>query len=159
MGKTQRRRRAESKTDYKSRFALLKSEKPRLVVRKTNRYVIAQIVESEQAQDKTLVKVSSKDLLQFGWPKDKTGSLKSLHAAYLTGFLLGKKLKGQLKEAVFDMGLNRNVHGSRIFALLKGAIESGIHIPHSHDALPTEERLKSNKNLFKLLEEVKGKIK
>ena len=37
MPKVQRRRRIEAKTDYKARFNLLKSEKPRLVVRKTNR--------------------------------------------------------------------------------------------------------------------------
>ncbi len=60
--KTQRRRRLETKTDYKARLALLKSEKPRLVIRKSNRYILAQIVLSEIAQDKILFRVSSKDL-------------------------------------------------------------------------------------------------
>ena len=60
--KLPRRRRLESKTDYKSRLALLKSEKPRLVVRKTNRYIIVQIVSSEIAQDKILVGKTSKKL-------------------------------------------------------------------------------------------------
>jgi len=42
--KLPRRRRIASKTDYKARLSLLKSEKPRLVVRKTNRYIIAPII-------------------------------------------------------------------------------------------------------------------
>ena len=61
--KTVRRRRQEGKTDYKARLALLISEKPRLIVRKTNRYVIAQIVRTEIAQDKVVVGTTSKVLL------------------------------------------------------------------------------------------------
>jgi len=153
--KTLRRRRKEAKTDYKARFNLLKSGKPRLVVRKTNRYILAQIVETEIAQDKVLVKVSSKDLLEKGWPKEKFGSLKSLQAAYLTGFLLGKKAKQ--KELILDIGLNRNVRGSRIFAVLKGAIDAGIKIHHDSSVLPTEERLKANEKLKDLLK-IKEKL-
>ena len=38
--KTIRKRRYEGKTDYKARFFLLKSGKPRVVFRKTNRYLL-----------------------------------------------------------------------------------------------------------------------
>ena len=155
--KTQRRRRKQAKTDYKSRLALLKSEKPRLVVRKTNRYIIAQIVESKAAQDKVIAKVSSKDLLDSGWPKEKSGSLKSIVAAYLTGFLLVKKLKDKPKEVILDSGLQRNIHGSRIYATLKGAIDAGLSIPHKKEALPSDERLKSNEKTSDLLK-LKEKI-
>ena len=62
--KTLKRRRHEARTDYRIRLALLKSEKPRLVVRKTNRYIIAQIVESDIAQDKIIVGLTSKSLLE-----------------------------------------------------------------------------------------------
>lgn len=153
--KTPRRRRREAKTDYKSRFNMLKSEKPRLVIRKTNYYIIAQIVESEMAQDKTTTRASSKELLQKGWPKEKRGSLKSLQAAYLTGYLLAKK--SQAKEVILDIGLQRNVSGSRVYATLKGAIEGGLKIQHSSKILPTESRLKDNEKLKDLLK-IKDKL-
>ena len=50
--KSIKRRRREGKTDYKARLAMLKSEKPRLVIRKSNRYLVVQIVGSEIAKDK-----------------------------------------------------------------------------------------------------------
>jgi large subunit ribosomal protein L18 len=154
MPKTQRRRRRERKTDYHARFAMLKSGKRRLVVRKTNKYILAQVVESEVAQDKVIARASSKDLLAKGWPKEKEGSLKSIAAAYLTGMLLAKKLKTSKggDKIIFDMGLYRTVHGSRIFAALKGAIDGGMQIPHNPEALPTMERIESN-------EKTKGLIK
>lgn len=155
--KTQKRRRKQAKTDYKSRFALLKSEKPRLVVRKTNKYIIAQLVESETAQDKVIAKVSSRDLLQKGWPKEKEGSLKSLVGAYLTGFLLAKKLKRKPTEVILDSGLQRNVKGSRIYATLKGAVDAGLNVIHDQSSLPSDERLKSNEktaDLIKLREKL-----
>ena len=156
--KTQRRRRLEKTTDYKARLALLKSKKPRLVVRKSNRYINAQIVESNLAQDKIISSVSSKDLLEKGWPKENSGSLKSLSAAYLTGFMLGKKLKGKLGEVVLDLGLQRNVQGSRIYSLVKGTVDSGIAVIHDKKALPTEERINSNEKLKKIFSKVKEKI-
>jgi large subunit ribosomal protein L18 len=153
--KTLKRRRKQAKTDYKARFTMLKSGKPRLVVRKTNRYILAQVVESEVAQDKVVVKASSKELLEKGWPKEKSGSLKSLQAAYLTGFLLGKKSKQ--KNLILDIGLNRTVKGSRIFATLKGAIDAGMNIPHNKSALPSEERLNASEKLKDLLK-IKEKL-
>jgi large subunit ribosomal protein L18 len=41
MTKINRRRRREGKTDYSKRINLLKSGAPRIVFRKTNRYLIA----------------------------------------------------------------------------------------------------------------------
>ena len=38
--KTVRKRRHEGRTDYKARMQLLKSEKPRVVFRKSNRYCL-----------------------------------------------------------------------------------------------------------------------
>ena len=156
--KTQKRRRMEGKTDYQARFNLLKSGNSRFVVRKTNRYIIVQIAESEIAQDKIIARASSKELLEKGWPKEKEGSLKSLQAAYLTGFLLAKKVSKIIKHAVLDSGINRNIHGSRIYAALNGALGGGLKIPHSDDALPSEERLKENTNLFKLMQSIKEKM-
>jgi len=158
MSKTLKRRRKERKTDYKSRFNLLKSEKPRLVVRITNRYVIVQIVESEIAQDRVIAKATSKDLLLKGWPKEKEGSLKSLPAAYLTGFLLVKNLKVKINEAILDIGLQRNIAGSRIYATLKGAVDAGLKIPHNPKSFPSQERIEKNENLKTIFEKVKGAL-
>ena len=82
--RTMRKRRRQNRTDYKARIALLKSEKPRVVVRKTNRYILSQLISSDLAQDKVSIGANSKELLLFGWPKDKEGALKSLPASYLT---------------------------------------------------------------------------
>ena len=147
-----RQRRLEAKTDYKARLAMLKSSEKRLVVRKTNKYIIAQIVETSEAQDKILIGANSKDLLEKGWPKDKEGSLKSLPAAYLTGFTLGKMAaEKKINSAIFDIGLNRNVMKSRIYAVLKGALDAGLKIPHNPDALPTLADLQKNEKLKNLI--------
>lgn len=153
-----RRRRREGKTDYKARLTMLKSDKPRIVIRKTNRYVIIQLVKSDIAQDKVISGISSKNLLAFGWPKEKIGSLKSLPAAYLAGFLLGEQIKEKTKHAIFDIGMNRNVHQSRIYAVLKGLLDSGISIPHNKEALPSDEILKKSEESKKLIDSLKKKI-
>lgn len=153
--KTIRRRRLEKKTDYKLRFGLLKSGKTRLVIRKTNKYLIAQIVSTEIAQDKVLIGMSTKDLLSNGWPKEKSGSLKSLPACYSLGFILGKEMKTKkISESILDLGMHRNIHKSRIYALVKGVIDAGISIPCSEEALPTEQDLKRNDSLTKIMEKI-----
>jgi len=156
--RTVRRRRLEGKTDYKARLALLKSNKPRLVVRKTNRYIIAQLVKTEIAQDSILAGFSSKDLLTKGWPKELSGSLKSRAAAYLTGFALANKIKGKIKEAILDIGMNRNIQKSRIYAVLKGALDAGINIPHNPEALPSDEELKKNEKTSSFIDKLKGAL-
>ena len=141
-----RRRRIEAKTDYKARLALLKSGKPRLVVRKTNRYIIAQIVTSEDAQDKVVVGITSKILLTKGLSEESAGSLKSLGAAYLTGFLLGKKaLSMGIKEAILDAGMYINIQNSRIYAALKGVADSGLKVPFNDKVFTQMESIKSGK--------------
>ena len=157
MRRTFRRRRKEQKTDYRARLALLKSQKPRLIIRKTNRAIIAQIVVSEGAQDKVLITVTSRDLLAQGWPKESQGSLKSLPAAYLTGFLIAKKIKAKTPQAILDLGLQRNIPRSRLYAVLKGAIDAGLSVPHSAEVLPTSEILAKHK-LNNLMEGIKHKL-
>lgn len=143
--RTIKRRRLEAKTDYGARLALLKSQKPRLVVRRTNRYMVAQIVSSNIAQDKVIVGVTSKDLLSNGWPKENLGSLKSKAAGYLTGLLLGEKAKSKVKEAILDLGMHRNIPKSRIYAVVKGVIDSGLKVPCKEDSLPTIEEIENEK--------------
>ena len=96
--KTLKRRRMENKTDYSIRIKLLKAEVPRVVFRKSGRYIIAQYVTSNEARDNIVTGVTSKILSKYGWPEDMIGSLKSLPASYLTGFILGKKIiEGNLR--------------------------------------------------------------
>ena len=85
------RRKREGRTNYKRRLALLKSRKPRLVIRKTNTQIILQIVEYQPDGDKILCGTSSLSLKKLGW----SYSCKSLPACYLTGLLLGSKAKGK----------------------------------------------------------------
>lgn len=136
------KRRKKGKTDYKARIELLKSSKPRIVFRKTNRYIIGQCVKSEEAKDYVKVGIISKELLNYGWPEDMKGSLKSLPASYLTGFLLGKKmLDNDFKEGILDIGLLRNIKKSRIYSFLKGLVDSGIKIKIKDDTFPDEKRI------------------
>ena len=115
--KIQKRRRRENKTDYLKRLKLLKGEKPRVVFRKTNRYLIAQYVLSEEAQDKIIIGMDSRELNKYGWPKEAQGSLKSTTSAYLMGYLIGKRiLKEKLENPVLDSGMNIVLHKSKIFA-------------------------------------------
>lgn len=159
MVHTVKQRRLEAKTDYKARLALLKSGKPRLVIRKTNKRIIAQIVESQISQDRIILGVHSGMLLSKGWPKEKEGSLKSKPACYLTGFMLGNAAKSKINgEVILDIGMHRNIKKSRIYAVLKGAIDAGLKIPHKDIALPTEESLSKNKNHGGIFDKLKKNI-
>ncbi|MCD6348874.1 MAG: 50S ribosomal protein L18 [Candidatus Korarchaeota archaeon] len=133
------RRRREGKTDYKKRLALLKSGLPRMVVRRTNRYIIVQFVRFKPVGDEVIAHALSKELEKFGWPYGG----KNLPAAYLTGYLAGLRAKkAGVEKAVLDIGRFPSAKGSRLYAALKGALDAGIEVPHSPEILPVEERIK-----------------
>ena len=126
------RRRREVRTDYHQRLRLLKSGKPRLVARKSNRHVTAQLVLPGPDGDDTLAAAHSSDLEEYGW-EAPTGNLP---AAYLTGLLAGQRaVEAGFEEAVLDIGLNTATPGSKVFAVQEGAIDAGLDIPHSDDVL------------------------
>ncbi len=118
---------------------MIKSGKPRLVIRKTNYRIIAHITTATPIGDITHVWASSDELRGFGWK----ASLKCTPAAYLTGLLIGLKaqLKG-IREAIIDIGLHRPVPAARVFAVLKGALDAGLEIPHGEEVLPDESRVR-----------------
>jgi len=133
------RRKAEGKTDYKKRLKLLMAEKPRLVVRKSLNYIWMQISEYDAKGDKIIASAHSKELKKLGW---KMGCC-NIPAAYLTGMLLGKKAAGKkVKECVLDIGLQASIKGSRLYAALKGFVDSGMKVPFSEEIAPSEERIK-----------------
>lgn len=154
--KTLRRRRKENKTNYKKRIKLLKSKSPRLVIRRTNRYFIAQYITSKEAADKVEIGITSKMLLKYGWPEELHGSLKSLPAAYFLGLLIGKKIQEEgLKIPITDFGLYRALHKSRLYAFVKGLVDSGLKVKHRDKTFPEEKKLKGEKIPF---QEIKTNI-
>jgi len=157
--KLDKRRRQEAKTNYTKRLILLKGNFPRLVVRKTNKYLILQIIESSHALDKVVYSVNTKELLKHGWPKDKEGSLKSIPAGYLGGLLLGKKAKDLKQEVILDSGLIPNTPGSRVYAVIKGFADSGNKIKFNEKVIPSEEKIKGENTKVKdVFEKVKGEV-
>lgn len=131
------RRRREGRTDYQKRLALLKSHKPRLVVRKTLRAILAQVVKDSPKGDVVIASADSRQLSGFGFVGGR-----NTHSAYLTGLLVGKKAaKAGVKDFVLDIGLHAPTKGSVVFACCKGAIDAGLVTPYSEEAYPTQERL------------------
>ena len=126
------RRRREVRTDYHQRLRLLKSGKPRLVARKSNKHVTAQLVATGPDGDETIACAHSSDLEEYGWDAP-TGNLP---AAYLTGLLAGTRAReAGADEGVLDIGLNTATPGSKVFAIQEGAIDAGLEIPHNDSVL------------------------
>lgn len=132
------RRRRDGKTNYHKRLGLMLSEWPRVVVRKTGRNLIVQLVEHGTAGDRTLTSANALELKKLGY-KGATGNTP---AAYLTGLLFASRaLAAGHSKGVLDLGLSANSRGSRIYAALQGAVEVGLDIPHSREPLPVPARL------------------
>jgi large subunit ribosomal protein L18 len=133
------RRRRQGRTDYRHRLGLLKSGRPRLVVRRSINSISCQLMEHSPRGDRSIVTVTSRHLDGFGWK----GPRGNLSGAYLTGLLCGVKARGAgVKSAVLDTGLHTSTRGSRIYSTLKGALDAGLEVPHSPEVLPSEERLR-----------------
>ena len=126
------RRRREVRTDYHQRLRLLKSGKPRLVARKSNKHTTAQLITPGPQGDETLASAHSSDLAEYGWDAPTS----NISAAYLTGLLAGKRaVEAGLEEAVLDIGLNTATPGNKVFAVQEGAIDAGLEIPHNDSVL------------------------
>jgi len=160
--KVAKRRRREYKTDYLNRLKLLKSGKPRVVFRKTNKHIIAQYITSKHAQDKIEITLNSKDLTKYGWPEEFKGSLKSISASYLTGYLIGKQIKKQgLENPIVDLGMLRTIYKTKVYAFIKGLIDAGLEINCKEEAFPEEERIQGKslkKDFSSTFNEIKLKI-
>ncbi len=152
------RRRREKKTNYKKRLALLKSGKTRVVIRKRLKNISVQFINYNPKGDETIASAFSTELKKFGWE----GSRGNLPAAYLTGFLAGKRAKEKnINEAILDIGLQTSTKGSRIYAALKGVLDAGVKVPCSQEILPSEDRIKGkhiSEDIVRKFEIVKKKI-
>jgi len=159
------RRRREGKTAYRQRLKLLLSQRPRLVIRKSTKYIRAQLVLPGENGDTTVASAVSKELAEYGY---KAGT-SNTPAAYLTGLLLGcRAKKAGYSNAILDIGLQSASKGARVFAAVKGALDAGLEIPHEAAALPGNERIRGEhiasysktkaKDLPREFEETKQKI-
>lgn len=153
------RRYRERKTDYRLRLKLLRSKKPRIVVRKSLKATRVQFVEYDSQGDKILVSAISNELIkEYGWKH----SVATTPAAYLTGVLAGKRAKDKgINQGVLDIGLYHPTAGSKMFASLKGILDAGIKCPHDKEMLPKEDRIHGvhlNKDIKPIVSEIKTKI-
>jgi large subunit ribosomal protein L18 len=133
------RRRKEGKTNYRLRRRLIKSRRPRIVLRRSSKHITAQLVEAEIIGDKVIAAAHSKELARdYGWG----AGCGNIAAAYLTGLLCGYRAREKgVEEAVLDVGLHSTSKGSRVFAAFKGFTDAGIEVAHDDKVLPDDNRV------------------
>ncbi len=132
------KRKHKGKTNYKNRMTILLAGKPRLVVRKSSKNILVQVIDFNPAGDIILLSAASSELRKLGW-KYGCGNIPS---AYLVGLLAGKKaIAKKITAAVLDIGLSPSTPGARLYAALKGAVDAGVKIPYDEKILPSEDRL------------------
>lgn len=155
------KRRREGKTDYYARKRLTVQDKNkyntpkyRLIVRFTNKDIVAQIAYARIEGDVVVCAAYAHELPRYGI---KVG-LTNYAAAYAVGLLLARRQLTKLNladtykgaeevngedynveqegdrapfRAVLDVGLARTTTGAKVFAVMKGAADGGLDIPHS----------------------------
>src|SRR5271155_87377 len=118
------RRRREAITNYKRRLELVKSGLDRIVLRKTNKRILAQVARYTPKGDIILAQANSNELAQYNWP-----GRSNRPTAYLTGLLLAKKYeKAKDTEHILDIGLASPVKNSIPFVFAKGCVDGGMKI-------------------------------
>jgi large subunit ribosomal protein L18 len=97
-------------------------------------------------------------LKEYGWKF----SCDNLPAAYLTGLMIGKLAKKKkIAEAILDSGLYSSTKGSRIYAVVKGAVDSGLKVPIEEEVIPSKDRIEGrhiSEDMVKEFENIKKKI-
>jgi len=130
------RRLREEKTNYRKRGTMLMGKRDFITVNITNENTQVQILTPGMTGDTVVASAHSRYLLEKGWK----GSRKSVPAAYLTGYLAGKKAIGKgAKGAIMYTGTRRFTQ--RMAAALKGIIDAGLEVPADPERFPAEERI------------------
>ena len=102
----------------------------------SNENTQVQIHKPELLGDKVIASAHSRYLLSKGWK----GSRKNVPAAYLTGYLAGKKaISKGAKDAILYSGTRK--YTQRMAAALKGVIDAGVQIPADSETFPADERI------------------
>ncbi len=127
----------EEKTNYKKRYTMLMGGRDFVTVHISNENTQVQILKPEKKGDKVVASAHSRYLINKGWK----GSRKNIPAAYLTGYLAGKKaIANGAKDAILYTGTRK--YTQRMSAALKGVIDAGVEIPANEETFPPEERIK-----------------
>jgi len=130
------RRLREEKTNYRKRGTMLMGKRDFVTVNITNENTQVQILTPGMTGDTVIASAHSRYLLEKGWK----GSRKSVPAAYLTGYLAGKKAMGKgAKGAIMYTGTRRFTQ--RMSAALKGVIDAGLEVPADPEPFPIESRI------------------
>jgi len=133
------RRLREEKTNYKKRGTLLIGKRDFVTVNITNENTQVQVLKPGMAGDMVIASAHSSYLLKKGWK----GSRKSIPAAYLTGYLAGKKAIGNgSKDAILYTGTRR--YTQRMAAALKGIVDAGVKVPADPKTFPPDDRINGN---------------
>jgi large subunit ribosomal protein L18 len=115
---------------------MLMGKRDFITVNITNENTQVQILKPEMTGDKVIASAHSRYLLDKGWK----GSRKSISAAYLTGYLAGKKaLVSGAKDAILYTGTRK--YTQRMAAALKGVIDAGLEVPADDETFPSDERI------------------
>ena len=115
---------------------MLMGKRDFITVNITNENTQVQILKPGMAGDKVVASAHSRYLLEKGWK----GSRKSVPAAYLTGYLAGKKALGKgAKDAILYTGTRR--YTQRMAAALKGVVDAGVQVPVNEETFPPEDRI------------------
>jgi len=156
-GKTDFRARRKMVRQDKNKF---NNKKYRLVVRFTNKRVICQIMYATIRGDMIVSQANSSELTKYGVPCGH----KNYAAAYCTGLLVARRtlkkfgldetFKGKEEidgedyhvedeendqrpfKCILDVGLQTTAVGHRMWGALKGAVDGGLHIPHTNKKFP-----------------------
>lgn len=120
MDKTQRKRRRREKAHQRVRATVAgTSDRPRLAVYKSSRYIYVQVIDDLTGQ--TLVQANSRESGVTG----KVDSAKTKAAARLVGEMVGERAKEKgIVSVVFDRGGYR-FHG-RVREVAEGARSKGL---------------------------------
>ena len=130
------RRLREEKTNYRKRGTMLMGKRDFITVNISNQNTLVQILTPGMTGDKVISSAHSRYLIEKGWK----GSRKSVPAAYLTGYLAGKKaISKGAKDAILYTGTKR--YTQRMAAALKGIIDAGLKVPASDETFPPEDRI------------------
>ena len=115
---------------------MLMGKRDFITVHITNENTLVQVLKPGMTGDTVVSSAHSRYLLGKGWK----GSRKSVSAAYLTGYLAGKKALGKgAKDAILYTGTKR--YTQRMAAALKGVIDAGVQVPANEETFPSDERI------------------
>lgn len=115
---------------------MLMGKRDFITVNITNENTLVQLIKPGLEGDTVIASAHSRYLLSKGWK----GSRKNVPAAYLTGYLAGKKALGKgSQDAILYTGTRR--YTQRIAAALKGIIDAGVQVPVDSETFPSNERI------------------